>query len=117
MSGNDLSAAADHHLSHVSPDQNLPVPVGHRRRVGIGAAAHQGQGTHPAGLLVASVVGHGGPGQQGLQVRSRSMRWPMVSEWPRSTEPIRPRQLRSKWAFKASKLWKDGTGTRKLRRR
>ena len=92
MSGNDLSAAADHHPVHVAPDQNLPVSVGHRRRVVVGAAAHQGQGTDPAGLLVAGVVGHGGPGQQGLQVRPRSIRCPMVSEWPLSLASIRARQ-------------------------
>ena len=39
--GDDLSAAADHHLAHVAPDQDLPVPVGHRRRVVAGA----GRGT------------------------------------------------------------------------
>ena len=68
MACNDRSAAADHHLVHVAPDQDVPVPVGHRRRVVIGLVPDQGQGTHPAGLLVAGVVGHGGQGQQGVQV-------------------------------------------------
>ena len=39
------------------------------------------------------------------------MCWPMVSWWPLSRASIR-----SRWAFSAWKLSKDGTGTRKLRR-
>ena len=67
MSGNDLSAAADHHLIHVALDQHVPVSVGHRRRVVVGAVPYPGQGTDPAGLLVAGIIGHGGQGQQGFQ--------------------------------------------------
>ena len=68
MSGNDLSAAAGHHLSHVAFYQHVPVSKGHRRRVVIGLVPDQGQGAHPAGLLVAGILGHGGQGQQGFQV-------------------------------------------------
>ena len=68
MSGNDLSAAADHHLVHVAPDQDVPVSKGHRRRVVIGLVPDQGQGAHPAVLLLAGIIGHGGPGQQRVQV-------------------------------------------------
>ena len=31
MPGDDLGAAADHHLVHVAPDQHVPVSIGHRR--------------------------------------------------------------------------------------
>ena len=41
MFGNDLSAAADHHLVHVAPDQDVPVPVGHWHRVVIGLVPDQ----------------------------------------------------------------------------
>ena len=39
--GNDLSAAADDHLSHVAFYQYVPVSVGHRRRVVIGLVPDQ----------------------------------------------------------------------------
>ena len=45
-----------------------------------------------------------------------NIRCPMVSVHPRSLASIRSRQRRSKKAFSASKLSKDGMGTRKLRR-
>ena len=50
--GNDLGAAADHHLSHVAFYQHVPVSIGHRRRVVIGLVPDQGQRTDPAGLIV-----------------------------------------------------------------
>ena len=40
----------------------------------------------------------------------------MISVWPLSLRSIRSRQRRSRYALSASKLSKDGTGTRKLRR-
>ena len=57
MPGDDLGAAADHHLVHVAPDQHVPVSIGHRRRVVIGAVAYQRQRTDSAGLFVAGVIG------------------------------------------------------------
>ena len=66
--GDDLRAAADDYLIHIASHQHVPAPVGHRRRVVVGPVPHQRQGTHPARLLVARVVGHGSQGQQGLQV-------------------------------------------------
>ena len=68
MPGDDLSSAADHHPVHVALHQHVPVSVGHRRRVIIGAVPHQGQRTHPAGRLVAGVVGRGWQRQQRVQV-------------------------------------------------
>ena len=58
MFGDDLGAAADHHPVHVAFDQHIPMSVGHRHRVVVGAVPHQGQRTDPAGLLVAGVIGH-----------------------------------------------------------
>ena len=116
MAGDDRRPAVDDHPVHVASHHDVPVSVGHRRRVVVGPVPDQRQRTDPAGRLVAGVIGCLGPGQQGIS-RSRSIRWPMVSEWPLSLASIRSRQRRSRWAFSASKLWKDGTGTRKLRRR
>ena len=42
MPGDDLSSAADHHPVHVALHQHVPVSVGHRHRVIIGAVPHQG---------------------------------------------------------------------------
>ena len=68
MPGDDLSSAADHHPVHVALHQHVPVAYGHRHRVIIGAVPHQGQRTHPAGRLVAGVVGRGWQRQQRVQV-------------------------------------------------
>ena len=95
MAGDDRRPAADDHPVHVAPDQNLPVSVGHRHRVVVGPVPDQRQRTDPAGWLVAGVIGCLGPGQQGIS-RSRSIRWPMVSEWPLSLASIRSRQRCSK---------------------
>ena len=77
-----LSAAADHHLIYVALQQYIPVPIGHRRRVVVGAVPYQGQGTNPAGLLVAGVIRHGGQGEQG---------WGDFCNWLRGHKPG-PRQ-------------------------
>ena len=61
--GNDLGAAADHHLIYVALHQHVPVTVGHRRRIVVGLVPDQGQGTDPVGLLVTGVIRHGGQGQ------------------------------------------------------
>ena len=68
MSGDDLGPATDHHLVHVALHQHVPVSVGHRHRVIIGAVPDQGQRTHPAGLLVASIIRSRVPGS-GVRVR------------------------------------------------
>ncbi len=115
MSGDDLSPATDDHCIDVALYQYVAVPVGHRHRVVVGPVSDQREGTHPARLLLTGIVGHRGQRHQRAS-RSRSIRCPMVSVWPRSLAPIRSRQRRSRKAFKASKLSKDGMGTRKLRR-
>ena len=66
--GDHFCPAADDHLVYVALDQHVPVPVGHRDRVIIGAVPDQGQRTRPAGLLLASVIGRGGQWQQRIQV-------------------------------------------------
>ena len=43
VSGDDLRPAADDHPVHVASYQNVAVPVGHRRRVVVGAVPDQGQ--------------------------------------------------------------------------
>ena len=68
MAGDDLGPAADDHPVHVAFYQNVPVPVGHRRRVIVGLVPDQRQRTHPARLLLAGVIGRLRQGQQGLQV-------------------------------------------------
>ena len=114
MPGDDLGPAADHHPIHVAPYQDVSVSEGHRHRVVVGLVADQGQGTHPASLLLAGVVGNCQQRQQGVQVPLHPLAdgLRVASNWA----SIRSRQRRSRQAFRASKLSKEGMGTRKLRR-
>ena len=68
MAGDDLGPATVDHLINVSPDDDIAVSVRRRYRVVVGLVPDQGQGTHPGRLLVAGVIGHRRPGQQGVQV-------------------------------------------------
>ena len=68
MPGDDLGPATDHHPVHVAPHQHVSVSEGHRRRVVVGLVPDQGQGTHPASLLLAGVICHRRQRQQGIQV-------------------------------------------------
>ena len=65
MAGDDLAAAADHHLVDVAADPDVAVAVGDRHRVVVGLVAHQRLRADPPGGLVAGVEG------RGRQVRHR----------------------------------------------
>ena len=69
MTGDHLGPAADDHLINVAFHQHVAVSIGHRHRVVVGSVPDQGQGTHPARLLIAGVVCYRRQRQQGLQVQ------------------------------------------------
>ena len=41
VAGDDLRSAADDHQVHVAPNDDVPVPVGHRHRVVVGLVPDQ----------------------------------------------------------------------------
>ena len=59
MAGDDLAAAADHHLVDVAPDPDVAVAIGDRHRVVVGLVAHQRLRTDPPRGLVAGVERRG----------------------------------------------------------
>src|SRR3546814_17886548 len=68
MTGDDLAAAAEHHLIDIGPDPDLLMAPGHRNRIIVGPVAHQALRGDPPAFLIAGLEGCSGQRLHGREI-------------------------------------------------